>query len=527
MKFLYSSVKKYVPDGRMLSIRDKDTVTFIRQQDVSKNPGVDEIVLNVPLSELSEVLPIRTLRVAMRCHGIVPSNGDAKEVMLQCSTHECTEFCRTHVSLFSRPPSTHLTMSLEDASKRDASVPVEKIPPIEDDVTRPPFPPIPLSMERCAELVKEWRDAISADALMYETCGVCARRTQASTMTMVNTLDPRLRVLVRDGISFTRQERKLYSDPICSIDGPVLCPEGVHSSVNKSGVHICAECMVALDANRMPILSLANGQWLGHVPPELKRLNPTERMMVSLYRHNAFVVRVRKGQKKMISNAIVFSQPIAKLCKVLPPTFEEMEGCMGVVFVGPNKPTIEDYKRTRFLVRKSYVRAALNWLVLNHKDYKDVIIDASRLDKYDENVPPGFIKYQPGSATETGENIASHENVEERGTETGPCPLTVQGISVDTLTGLTPKARIASVIRNHLREGKPVLAVGRSDVPESIYHNPEQFPGMFPWLFPYGLGGFDTDRITKRLDRKPHVQRLLEYHDRSLLRLTFIFLSSC
>ena len=164
--------------------------------------------------------------------------------------------------------------------------------------------------------------------------------------------------------------------------------------------------------------------------------------MISLYRHNAFVVTVRKGMRKMIANAVVFSQPIAKLCRVLPPTVGEMDECMGVVFVGPKEPTYEDYKRTKLVVRKHYVLDALNWLVLNHKDYSDVVIDASRLSEYDENIPPGFIKYQPGSATERGENIASHENVEERGTETGECPLTVQGISAEMLTGLTPKARI-------------------------------------------------------------------------------------
>lgn len=195
------------------------------------------------------------------------------------------------------------------------------------------------------------------------------------------------------------------------------------------------------------------------------------------------------------------------------PTVDEMNACLGIVFVGTRRPTLDDYKRTSFVVRRKYVLEALEWLVLNHKDYCDVTIDASRLNGYDESRPPGIIAFAPGPPTERGENISVFENVEEKGTTHGPCPLYIQGLSADMVGGASPKQRVAEYVQQHLNREFPVVALGHSNKPESLYENSALYPSMFPWLFPYGLGGFDCADYDKRIDRNPHIQRLLDYHD--------------
>ena len=45
-----------------------------------------------------------------------------------------------------------------------------------------------------------------------------------------------------------------------------------------------------------------------------------------------------------------------------------------------------------------------------------------------------------------------------------------------------------------MSEGK-ILAIGHAEIPESIYGNPQLFPSMLPWLFPYGLGGIGFRKI--------------------------------
>ncbi|KAI0357521.1 hypothetical protein OH77DRAFT_1398962, partial [Trametes cingulata] len=47
-----------------------------------------------------------------------------------------------------------------------------------------------------------------------------------------------------------------------------------------------------------------------------------------------------------------------------------------------------------------------------------------------------------------------------------------------------------------------------------MYHNPALYPRLFPWLYPYGLGGFDNAKIECRLGRVNQIRHRLLYGDR-------------
>jgi len=55
-----------------------------------------------------------------------------------------------------------------------------------------------------------------------------------------------------------------------------------------------------------------------------------------------------------------------------------------------------------------------------------------------------------------------------------------------------------------------MLAISCAENPESIYNNPQLYCQMFPWLFPYGLGGIGTTKLSE----KEHKRHLLMYHDK-------------
>ncbi|KAJ7075574.1 hypothetical protein C8R43DRAFT_910737, partial [Mycena crocata] len=59
-----------------------------------------------------------------------------------------------------------------------------------------------------------------------------------------------------------------------------------------------------------------------------------------------------------------------------------------------------------------------------------------------------------------------------------------------------------------------MLGIGRSDDPESMYRNVKAYPGMFPWLFPYGKGGIGHEAHTAKLGDLTHKRNLLLYHDK-------------
>ncbi len=116
---------------------------------------------------------------------------------------------------------------------------------------------------------------------------------------------------------------------------------------------------------------------------------------------------------------------------------------------------------------------------------------------------------------------SAHETDKESGTEEGMCQFTVQGVTEqEMLTFNTSQYNLAAL--RHLEQKGKMLAVGHRKAPESIYHNPQLYPKMFPWLFPYGLGGIGCLRGVKGLGLVPsptmsegsHIRHLLANHDK-------------
>ncbi|KAJ6609910.1 hypothetical protein B0H10DRAFT_2166208 [Mycena sp. CBHHK59/15] len=156
-------------------------------------------------------------------------------------------------------------------------------------------------------------------------------------------------------------------DPVEELDGPVLA-EDCDS--------IC------------PLRSLANHIWIGHVPWQLKDLSFAEKMLITRVRHNRCVVRVASRRGKMSANAIMFATPVVKVYNILLRTRDELSELLAFVFVGPTRPTDEEYVRTPMLVRWDQVKDTLDWLKLNHVDYADLAVSAENIKDLPENGIP-------------------------------------------------------------------------------------------------------------------------------------------
>ncbi|KAF9465627.1 hypothetical protein BDZ94DRAFT_1288743 [Collybia nuda] len=69
---------------------------------------------------------------------------------------------------------------------------------------------------------------------------------------------------------------------------------------------------------------------------------------------------------------------------------------------------------------------------------------------------------------------------------------------------------LKGIALRHWNNNGGVLSIGRQTKPESIYKNPELYPQIFPWLFPYGLGGIGVGKLSDTA----HKRHLLMYHDK-------------
>ena len=316
-------------------------------------------------------------------------------------------------------------------------------------------------------------------------------------------LEDQLALLQKPGV--TRREQSLRTDPIENIKGPVI---------DSSCKCVCSACSQSLQKGKVPKHALANGLWLGKVPDELKGLTFSERMMIAQVRHNRAIVRVSSGCAKMIANVIMYSSPVLKMYHALPPSQAEMKEVLAFIFTGSAQPTDNDFKHTPLLVCREKVSRALDWLKLNHCDYKDLEISCENLESYllsGVSVKVSFKKLCDQNKISTAMSI--HDNEDEEGAEEGNCPFTVHSILGDEYSKLSMTALKAHAMK-HLESGGKTLGIGHENKPQSMYDNPQAYPQMFPWLFSYGYRGIGQAHLKKKLSESEHKKCLLMYHDK-------------
>ncbi|KAJ3870972.1 hypothetical protein F5051DRAFT_307607, partial [Lentinula edodes] len=216
----------------------------------------------------------------------------------------------------------------------------------------------------------------------------------------------------------------------------------------------------------------------------------------------------------MVSNVIAFENPIPLIYDILPPPKKDIEECLAVMFSGSTKPTQDDYTRALLLVRRNVVANALHHLILNHADYSDVIFSSDNLDNYAEDAPIVAVEYFQKGSNRNAEGVSIHDDLEDDGNSNGDCVFTVHGIVGDSIKNLTRDQMIGIAALHLDNEGK-FLRTSHAENPESLWQNPQLYPKMFPWLFPFGLGGIGSSNLTlKSFSESSHIKFLLLYHDK-------------
>ncbi|KAJ7637964.1 hypothetical protein DFH06DRAFT_1002091 [Mycena polygramma] len=352
------------------------------------------------------------------------------------------------------------------------------------------FPPPPLSERQSREIARKYCDTLALDNFVEAGCAVCGYLTPLKMLTPLKSYAGDLSLLECEGEGVTRKERFSLLEPIEELQGPVLA---------KGCSHICVECQCSIDAKMVPKLALANHNWIGDVPEPLKDLSYAEGLMIAKVRHNRTVVRVNSGRVRMNANAIMFSQPVLKVYLKLPPSVEEMNEILAFVFTGSAPPTPEDFDRTPML------------------GYQDLEISQENLMAYPEHGIPVVVDYRK-SKNGVHDSVpigatAVNEDVEEQGTTSGPCSFAVHGLTSEEYAGASMTTIKHVALQHLMRDGK-MLGIGRSEKPVSMYNTVEAYPGMFPWLFPYGKGGIGHPTHNHKQADIIRKKSLLMYHDK-------------
>ena len=454
----------------------------------------------IPLDQLSNYLNMKELKEVSVLHKIpISSRSDKKEIMACFYDHRCAQ-CNLYVSVFTERTTRNKVISKEGKSQKEEEI----------LVSSSKFPPDPPSKKLIESIITGFCHDTNPQNLIEEGCAVCGKLSPVNSMALLSEMKIDLNIISPGDVG--RCERFYKCDPIIPINGPILA---------ENCDYVCRMCQHFLDVDKIPPESLANSFWLGSVPLQLQNLTFAEKMLISRIRHNKCLVRVSSGRAKMTANVIMFSNPTVKVYHVLPPSRREVSEILAFVFQGPAQPTDTDIKRTPMLVRRNVVKDALEWLKLNHADYEDLHISVENLNDYPLAGVPVNIEYSKANYLESGNKVISamsvYDDEFEEGTSDGPCPFTVHGLTGPEFENMSVENLKARALR-HLAEKGSTLGISHDSKPQSMYDNPQAYPQMFPWLFPYGHGGIGQKCHFKKISEAKQKLNLLMYHDKRFQR---------
>lgn len=353
------------------------------------------------------------------------------------------------------------------------------------------FPPDEPSVEEMERTINAVRKGMDPFSIEWHGCMVCGRLHHLENLLPKDAYSPAfddlLDVHVQKGIPCAKIERSLPTDPQTWTSGPIL---------DDTCTHICKNCHYSLSRGRAPRFALAAGFWVGVVPMELRGLSFVERLLISAVQTNMYVVRVKGVRLQMRANAICFQSPIAKVYKALPPAREDVEDILAYIFAGPENPSKDTLKRVPMFVRKNRVVQALQWLSLNHVDYFQIRYSPTNLDTYVDDDIPVSVSYvkEDGPTSSVPEATAVYDSNPDEGEIWDEVPFVVHGLAPGDVVNTDDMRIMKAMAVKIVQKGTKVLSVGRSEQPLSTFTDCQLYARMFPWLFPYGLGGVGNGR---------------------------------
>jgi hypothetical protein len=247
---------------------------------------------------------------------------------------------------------------------------------LESDFMRAP------SDEVIANSMARYIDATNNAAVNMCACACCAREWNCENVYRFKFSDIPNKDHLRPAIPHPKHDL---------FEGLLLYPP----AIEPGGIAvICNECRVQLKNNRLPKFALANGMWIGEVPPELSNLTLPERMLIAKYFPAAYIVKLfpkkgsggwkrsqlHNGLRGNVSTYILDPKQVASMVEgpKMPPPSTILSATIGITFIGPTGLQ-ESTMPAMFRVRRERVRKALIWLKENNTLYSDIQISESRL----------------------------------------------------------------------------------------------------------------------------------------------------
>ncbi|KAJ3522430.1 hypothetical protein NMY22_g11894 [Coprinellus aureogranulatus] len=414
------------------------------------------------------------------------------------------------------------------------------------------------------DCIRNFRDRLSIDSLREEVCASCASLVSAVDLLTRAAGDLDLECLKKPHKRRVGDEddadvvdsrydtgNRLCFDgytPFRSHPDVLLDPDGV--LVDHAGIYclrLCKECNKYISRRKTPPLSLANHNFIGRVPPELKDLTVVEEAMIARCRSKCWVIKLTKKrnsdefevndreddnnsedptstspavQRGMKGNIIVYPQRPEGLMNLLPRPIEELTSPICAIFVGPKPPSREwlRKKATPLAVNPTRVRNALMWLKEHNELYRDVEINDAVLD----TIPDDYVLPVDVHICDTDEEAdaltSRYDNIETDFPDFRPPEnhdiVYNSTVIADVNCNATSQELRAAAMAHMKRYERPYLEIPHGRQPEKEFYNADLLPNIYPCLFPYGVGGFENSRKSTPLSFARQIRRVFSLADR-------------
>ena len=173
--------------------------------------------------------------------------------------------------------------------------------------------------------------------------------------------------------------RRYYTVPnLPELDELLLSPRSTFL-LNLDGLLYCTECLSSIKGSHLPRFAIANNKTIGEAPQCLENLNPVELALISKSRIAKHVFQYYGGAHESIEGWHTFYQAdVNQLSNVL-----NRLGMAGVgnsiatILVGPFTTSQRLKVNKESILRRNWVRTALQWLSDNNIHYNDVNVDGN------------------------------------------------------------------------------------------------------------------------------------------------------
>lgn len=258
---------------------------------------------------------------------------------------------------------------------------------------------------------------------------------------------------------------------------------------DSSEDYVCMKCSKGTNNKNLPANSMDPGQ----VPAELQGLTLVEEMAISLIHPQVKVHRIKgSGQLRYSGNIISFPQDVSAFSSSLPHAIESIP----IIFL--TKVTERDgiHGVRHFRIRGPKVKAALIWLKLNNRLYRDVTLNHDVLSSFpaDGDVS-NRVRRMRQQTTDEIEETDGFDNADDTQAQESFVP---QVLNVNE----------ESEVLGALNLQYPTI----SNAPIDEFRTPGFIPAAFPTLFPYGRPCLKDDRPLK-LTPKAYFKKLILHAD--------------